>query len=420
MASSFQANRLGTQKLSYTDSTVLENFPVRVRRQDSTIKNVNLMDELIRFLDKEMPEAVSKFLEYPQFKYDQSTLTDIQGFPDEARTRFSESVQSQSGPKNKEQKAEQKLKENWAKRAVAGSNEAKTVRALETLFEGRQSVLLNGVKAERILQVAREAVKFSLEQPKEQDRYLFKVPLTTLERMLAEALGFDVSQLVTQIKDLIASCPQTPSISESDMLATVKALAIEPDFNLLKDQKFLTRAVRRMFKDSQRDLFPDEVANYLTRLLHKDLVQNDDEFDILLADRPSSTFLQVEVKSYPQSGDPDETGLNNSLKKAKEQLSKGNKFFQNALAPSAQISSSWKKLNIVCFPEISSRQQFRDLLGMDENSLKFILTAEELESGKWLEDLGLPDCQAPEEEYKRLLAICVGSQHVAFNCQMLD
>ena len=57
---------------------------------------------------------------------------------------------------------------------------------------------------------------------------------------------------------------------------------------------------------------------------------------------------------------------------------------------------------------------------MDENSLEFILTAEELESGTWLEDLGLPACQAPEEEYKRLLAVCVGSQHVAFNCQVFD
>ena len=59
-------------------------------------------------------------------------------------------------------------------------------------------------------------------------------------------------------------------------------------------------------------------------------------------------------------------------------------------------------------------------LGVDENSLEFILTAEELESGTWLEDLGLPACQAPEEEYKRLLAVCVGSQHVAFNCQVFD
>ena len=37
----------------------------------------------------------------------------------------------------------------------------------------------------------------------------------------------------------------------------------------------------------------------------------------------------------------------------------------------------------------------------------------------WM-SVSLPDCQATEEEYKRLLAICVGSQHVAFNCQMFD
>merc|ERR1719204_2261881 len=59
-------------------------------------------------------------------------------------------------------------------------------------------------------------------------------------------------------------------------------------------------------------------------------------------------------------------------------------------------------------------------LGVDDNFLEFILTAKELESDTWLEDLGLPACQAPEEEYKRLLAVCVGSQHVAFNCQVFD
>ena len=60
MASSLQASRFGWQKLSFTNTTNLETFPVRVRRQNSTIENVMLMDELTRFLDTEMPKAVGQ------------------------------------------------------------------------------------------------------------------------------------------------------------------------------------------------------------------------------------------------------------------------------------------------------------------------------------------------------------------------
>ena len=123
---SLQADKLGWQNLSHANSVNLDTFPVRVRRQDSTIENVMLMDELTRFLDTEMPNAVGKYLAYPQFNYNQEALSHIQGFPEEARTRFS----VQGGPKDREQMS----KEDWRKKALGDSSEAKTVRALETLF----------------------------------------------------------------------------------------------------------------------------------------------------------------------------------------------------------------------------------------------------------------------------------------------
>jgi hypothetical protein len=417
MAISLQANRLGWQKSSHTSTTNLDTFPVTVRRQDSTTtENVNLMDELTRFLDNNMPEAVSKYMAFPQsFQYDQDALSNIHGFPEEARTRFSNPVPSgprptQRGPKD----SEQILKKAWRTKGLADFSEAKTFRALETLFQGRPSLLLTGVKSERILRVARESAKYSLTQSRKQDPNSFSVPLTKEERMLAEALGFDLSRLETEITGLVALSPhQTPSISGNDLLAAVNSKSVRPGFTLMEDDqksqyhKTLTRAVKQMFDKSKRDLSPEEVVSYLTRFL-LDLVEKKGEFDHFLADRDSSTFIHVEVKSYPQKGKPDKVGLKENVDKANEQLGKCDKLFQNVLASASKLSSFWKKLNIICFPEISSRQQLRDL-GVDENSLKFILTAEELESGNWFEDLGLPDCQAPEEEYKRLLAICVGS-----------
>ena len=243
--------------------------------------------------------------------------------------------------------------------------------------------------------------------------------------MLAEALGSDPKELERQIRDLIALIPSSnPIISRQDLVTAVNSKSVRPGFHLLDDKeksqyaKNLTREVNKMFDKSKRDLSYDEVTNYLTRFL-LNLAEKKDEFDQMLADRDSSTFFQVEVKSYPQDGVLDKDGLEKTLKKATEQLEKGNKFFQNVLAPAAKLSSPWTKVNIVCFPEITNRQKLK-ALGVDDNSLEFILTAEELESGTWLEDLGLPACQAPAEEYKRLLAVCVGSQHVAFNCQVFD
>ena len=62
--------------------------------------------------------------------------------------------------------------------------------------------------------------------------------------------------------------------------------------------KTLTRAVNQMFDKSKRGLSPEEVTNYLTRFF-LGFVEKKDEFDHLLTDRSSSTFLQVEVKSGP-------------------------------------------------------------------------------------------------------------------------
>ena len=257
---------------------------------------------------------------------------------------------------------------------------------------------------------------------------MFSVPLSVEEKMLAEALGFNLLQLESEIQDLITlgtTDSDNTSISRDDLhLASMNLTTVKPGFSLLKDSEksrydeILAGAVKRMLCKSKKDLSKNEVASYLTRFF-LDHVENKGEFDFLLADKNSSTFLQLEVKSYPQDGVPDNEGLRKPLEKANEQLGKGDKFFYNVLAPAAQLSSSWNKLNFVCFPKISNRQQFRDL-GLDDIALKFILTAEELQSKKWFEDLSLPYCEAAEEEYKRLLAVCVGSQHLAFNCQMFD
>ena len=86
---------LGPQSLTPTTSTNLDNFSVRV-----TIEEVFLMAELLEFVDKQIPDAVNKFLAYPQsFKYDQKALSDIPGFPEEADFRTQDKVGEWMGTK---------------------------------------------------------------------------------------------------------------------------------------------------------------------------------------------------------------------------------------------------------------------------------------------------------------------------------
>ena len=41
------------------------------------------MDEMVAFLDKEMPNAVNNYLAYPEtFEYNHEALKQIQGFPE--------------------------------------------------------------------------------------------------------------------------------------------------------------------------------------------------------------------------------------------------------------------------------------------------------------------------------------------------
>ena len=62
MAKPLTVSKLGRQKLNFAKSINLDTFPVRVRRQDSTIEYVMLMNELVNFIKKEMPNAVDGYM----------------------------------------------------------------------------------------------------------------------------------------------------------------------------------------------------------------------------------------------------------------------------------------------------------------------------------------------------------------------
>ena len=117
----------------------------------------------------------------------------------------------------------------------------------------------------------------------------------------------------------------------------------------------------------------------------------------------------------------DGQGLPSNLEKADLQLGKGRQFFHQILGPAASLPASWTWVSMMAFPNIPNRQALRDR-GVEDACLAYILTKEELEDGesKWMKELQLGQQVATEEEYKRLVALLVGSGLVSFQSQRYD
>jgi hypothetical protein len=60
----------------------LQNFIVRVRRQNAQVENVSLMDELNRFTETHYPDYATECIKYPPtgFKFDKKKLQLTEGF----------------------------------------------------------------------------------------------------------------------------------------------------------------------------------------------------------------------------------------------------------------------------------------------------------------------------------------------------
>ena len=115
------------------------------------------------------------------------------------------------------------------------------------------------------------------------------------------------------------------------------------------------------------------------------------------------------------------TGLPGNLEKADLQLGKGRQFFGQILGPAASLPSNWTWVSMMAFPNIPNKQALRDR-GVENASLAYILTREELEEGqsRWMKELHLGQQVVTEEEFKRLLAALVGFGLVSFKSQGYD
>ena len=63
--------------------------------------------------------------------------------------------------------------------------------------------------------------------------------------------------------------------------------------------------------------------------------------------------------------------LKKRYREAREQLEKGRRFFESVLSPMTDLSGhNWRHLELVCFPQIQSREELNKTLNLDQEELK--------------------------------------------------
>ena len=173
--------------------------------------------------------------------------------------------------------------------------------------------------------MAKESVRYDTNQRMRKMPHLLSVPLSQEERWLAEAEGKDVAQIEKEVDDFLKIVPQNPDVSLKDLLAAVATKQVRPAFKQLDDvskgkyRASLDRHVNQMYRKATGNLSTEEVRSSLTRYF-LDLLHTNDEFDFMITDHETSTFIQLEVKSYPQDNAPDDAGLQKALDAENDQL----------------------------------------------------------------------------------------------------
>ena len=405
------------------DKKIHINIPVMVKRKNAVVEQVNLLDEFKRFLDSDLPDFCSDFIKMPgNFRFNVAKLNKIEGFPATAREIVRK--QKAAGGAGLDVGLDK-----WAGAAQADRAEEEAICAVEAAFRESPGLLWSGLKKEKLFNVVRRSLGFSGNQAVQANTAQFSQQEITFYKMV----GVDVTQLTQDVATLTSHLfpdPAISSLSQRDILSNLTAALriIKPAYTQLPEEarnKYRDKMighVKLTFRTAPHGgtLARDQIQASLTRHLLAYLDRND-EYDIVLFDPSSCSMIHQEVKSWPQNGDLDSPGQWNNLKKGDLQLGKFKDLVSTVIGPTADLSATWKIIGLISLPNVPSRKDLENR-GVDVASLKYILTRAELTdpSCAWKKDLQLGTQVCDPEEYKRLLAILIGSHYVSFQNQSYD
>ena len=399
-------HRLGARKIAPKTSSMsygMENLKVRVRRQDTTIEEVSLMEEHANYLKNNYPNFTSEFNVFEEMV--DSVVVEknlkVEGFP-----------YASSQPNGKEYIFRQKGKAKCEEDKIMGWLTAKGV-------EG--SFLWNGFKTEWICKALQQTLAFNYKQMKGNTSEL-DCPLSLEEKTYyKDVLARDMEMFAATVTSLVEDIFKSKDILELDEFnKAVDKSKEKPFYEELteKARKSLKNRIKTHLKESlkkinKNSLKKEETKNCLQRFFLNELKPND-EFDVILVDGRTKTVYQFEVKSYPQDGKCTTKGLANALEKANSQLEKGGNFFEQVVFPVAKIGTDWTMKGCVFLPNVKKDDLKK--LNLDEEQSNHVLIDKKDLTGILTQDTFNENL----EEYKRMGELFVGSRSVSFQSQNVN
>ena len=392
---------VGKRKLRPTSAANHDtlNPDVFVTRTDKTTARVKLLDEHKEQRKRDYPDAANKFLSFPMnFDYDLKKLKNTDGFED-----------SKPG-----------LDKEWIKATKSIKGEEQGFNTLRRGFSQKPGTLLwDGYETKNLFKTAADALSKRYAERKKEQPLVLDIDLSEEEKSFFELrMNIDINVFNQNVNQYVSNIMKGKThVSKPELEAAFESDIPSP-FSQLKKKQMKTvknHLIKNGFgklERMKRELVmeKDELTFYLKRYFIA-LLSRNDEFDHLLVTRMNSLFIQAETKTYPQSGVVEPEGLKREVDKADDQLGKGKCFIQDVILPLAGVTTPWTMASLIFLPNVPSRKELESLK-LEPEKLRYLLTAEEMKSEEWIQDLQLQSVEAPAKDYEAIVSIFIGSAFV--------
>ena len=375
----------------------LDEIHVLHRSQNSETVEVSLMDALNTFVCEHYPQHQTHFTKIPDsFIYEKNKEKVIHGFPTLAE-KFKNIF---------------KTDKNWLDNVSGNQAEEKVFSYLERCFSDRPSLMLHSLKFHELFKVLKETAK---EKLKIEEEYKAYPELLKEEYELAEIYGVDLVMDKDKTMDYVNELFDNASSMNVEEIPNKMKTVTNPDKNPNVEIN-IKKMLKTHGKTHGTEMLKEDLYNFIMRYRLKLDLNRNTEFDFWVVDKEACTIFHFEVKAVK------ENGLENAIKNGRNQLKEGDIQFNTILKKTAKLSPEWKKVNILCLPNIANIEKLKKAVGSDKIKKNVesmnILTAKDLEEKLFPFPRKSVDNPCKEAEYLRICGTCVGSRFLTLGNQV--
>jgi hypothetical protein len=298
------------------------DYTVQVRRQDTTVEEVSMLQEFSDFTKQHFPKHQTQFIQVPEVKYlGKVRVAGKEGFPE---------------------KGLDKVDPVWLNDALGDQAEYAVFRAIQAELGDRPALSWNSFELKKLFFVAKEAMKQEREAARQENPDILEMSLTQRERELYNTLREDIKDLDKEVETVINFINSNAHNNTLDKILEkfIKSAAVKDK----KDLEVVTKMLLRKIRNPKKPLSPNEseVKNFISYNLWSRKIERNQVVDQLVLEKMSSLFLQLEVKSVlREEGKYVDKGLRGEHFRASTVLLKGKDMFHNIIAPACKLSANW-------------------------------------------------------------------------------